>query len=285
MVTYAGVEYLDNQTAGEKLLRAIESNEIFFAGRMGGTEAATIKAYKNPFRSLSDFRLYSNTICELSGFFPKNPILIKRFCNLYLESMRSIDYFGALKWDNEEECITGNPRLMNSFAAEVFDPFAIGCYWYKALEGKNVLIVHPFVESIRNQYNSNRENIDLPCGILPEFELHTVKAVQSLGGKGTKGYRNWFDALDYMKDEIAKENFDIALLGCGAYGIPLGAYIRESGKQVIYVGGCLQLFFGIIGSRWEHDDRVQPYLNKFWVRPLETEKFDNYTIVEGGCYW
>lgn len=48
-----------------------------------------------------------------------------------------------------------------------------------------------------------------------------------------------------MKDEIDKQDYDIALIGCGAYGFPLAAHIKRSGKKAIHLGGALQLLFGI----------------------------------------
>ena len=38
-----------------------------------------------------------------------------------------------------------------------------------------------------------------------------------------------------MKSEIDKKDFDIALLGCGAYGVPLAAHIKQNGKEAVYV--------------------------------------------------
>ena len=32
---------------------------------------------------------------------------------------------------------------------------------------------------------------------------------------------------NYMKNEIAAKDFDIALIGCGAYGMPLAAYVKS----------------------------------------------------------
>lgn len=48
-----------------------------------------------------------------------------------------------------------------------------------------------------------------------------------------------------MKDEIDKRDYDIALIGCGAYGFPLAAHIKRSGKKAVHLGGALQLLFGI----------------------------------------
>jgi threonine dehydrogenase-like Zn-dependent dehydrogenase len=39
-----------------------------------------------------------------------------------------------------------------------------------------------------------------------------------------------------MIDEIGKIDFDVAILGCGAYGLPLAAAIKGMGKQAIHLG-------------------------------------------------
>lgn len=85
-----------------------------------------------------------------------------------------------------------------------------------------------------------------------------------------------------MEDEIRQKDFDIALLGCGAYGFPLAAYIKSLGKQAIHVGGPLQLYFGIRGKRWT--DR-NFYSNEFWTSPSVDERPRNIERVEDGCYW
>lgn len=280
-------EFLSNKDACVLLYESIKEGRSFFAGRIGGTEIKTICTYDHPIQHIKDFRVYTNTICELSGFFPKSVFQIKKFCELYKDASKEIDYFGKWDWDSEEEYLKNNcTSVKKRFSAKVYDPCKQEFGWYRALEGKNVLVIHPFSESIEKQYKNNREKIAFKDGtILPLFNLTTIKAVQSLGGKGALGFNTWFDALDYMKSEIDKIEFDVALLGCGAYGIPLGAYIKRKNKQAVYIGGHLQLYFGIMGSRWEHDDFVNKCKNSYWIRPSESERIDNYKIVEGGCYW
>ena len=53
-----------------------------------------------------------------------------------------------------------------------------------------------------------------------------------------------------MKSEIDKCDYDVCLIGCGAYGFPLAAHVKHKGKQAIHLGGTLQLLFGIKGNRW-----------------------------------
>lgn len=85
---------------------------------------------------------------------------------------------------------------------------------------------------------------------MPDFDLITIKAVQSLGGG--EQFQSWFDALDWMKAEIDKHDYDICLIGCGAYGFPLAAHVKRLGKKAFHLGGALQLVFGIRGRRWEN---------------------------------
>ena len=70
------------------------------------------------------------------------------------------------------------------------------------LKGKKVLVVHPFVESIKYQYENNREHLFENPDVLPEFkELILVKAVQTQADAKDSRFKDWFEALQYMKDD------------------------------------------------------------------------------------
>ena len=53
-----------------------------------------------------------------------------------------------------------------------------------------------------------------------------------------------------MENEIDKHDYEVCLIGCGAYGLPLAAHVKKQGKKAIHIGGALQLLFGIMGKRW-----------------------------------
>lgn len=116
---------------------------------------------------------------------------------------------------------------------------------------------------------------------MPEFDLQIMRSVQSIAGNPS-GFETWFDALAYMEEEIEKRDFDIALLGCGAYGFNLAAHIKRMGKKAVHLGGFLQILFGIIGKRWEGK---YPFENEHWIRPLESDKPKGADSIENGCYW
>jgi len=119
-------------------------------------------------------------------------------------------------------------------------------------------------------------------GILPKLKnLEVIQAVQTIAGNKDPRFKDWFEALDYMKKEIDKKDFNIALIGCGAYGLPLAAHVKSLGKQAIHIGGGLQLLFGIKGKRWEE----HKLFTKDWIYPLKEDTPQNIKKVEGGCYW
>ena len=92
-----------------------------------------------------------------------------------------------------------------------------------------------------------------------------------------------------MCNDIERLDFDIALLGCGGYGLPLCNFIyKKMNKSAIYVGGGLQLLFGIMGNRWENIPMWKEIINKNdtkFIRPSGTEICTNKERVENACYW
>lgn len=165
---------------------------------------------------------------------------------------------------------------------EYLNPYWSKEPWSRALKGKKVLVVHPFVDSIQKQYQ-RKTLLHKHPDTLPNFELKTIKAVQSIGGKCNEGFRDWFEALEYMKAEIDKTDYDICILGCGAYGFPLAAHVKRMGKKAIHMGGATQMLFGIRGKRWEEE--YGEFMNEHWIRPSKEETPEVAIKIENGCYW
>ncbi len=163
--------------------------------------------------------------------------------------------------------------LQNSEYCELrsIEPYYYDNPWSKSLEGKKVLVIHPFADTIASQYKK-REKLFDNKEVLPEFELQTIKAVQTIAGTKDDRFKDWFEALEYMYNEATKKDFDIALIGCGAYGFPLAAKLKKAGKQTVHMGGSLQILFGIKGKRWDNHEIIGKLYNDAWVRPGEKEK-------------
>lgn len=222
-----------------------------------------------------------------AGFFPPTEEKIEKFCELMLKDIPEVDVLGSwLPGEHYFEKEIGKEKRIRLI---FLDPFWVKQPWTKALEGRKVLVIHPYTETIKKQYNK-REFL-FKNDILPEFELKTIQAVQSIAGSNPN-FKDWFEALDFMKSEIDKEDYDICLIGAGAYGFPLAAHVKRSGKKAVHVGGSLQLFFGIRGKRWETDAYASvvnlnypSLINEHWVRPSTMETPEAATNVENGCYW
>ncbi len=120
--------------------------------------------------------------------------------------------------------------------------------------------------------------------MLPQFELSTVKAVQTIANNKA-GFKDWFEALDYMKKKIDQTDYDIALIGCGAYGMPLAAHVKRMGKKAVHMAGWTQVLFGVYGRRWEENKDMARFINEHWVKPIPSEVPENHTKVERGAYW
>ena len=109
-------------------------------------------------------------------------------------------------------------------------------------------------------------------------------------------FKTWFEALDYMYDEVMKKDFDVALIGCGAYGFPMAAHVKRSGKKAVHLGGATQLLFGIKGNRWEDPmygvkewglpkGFYTEMFNPYWAKAGKDRRPANADSIEGACYW
>lgn len=227
---------------------------------------------------------------KLSGFWPcENVDALKAFYELICADMREVDILGS--WCRNEGDFSEELASSIKVDRELMTPLLTDNPWTKALEGKKVLVVHPFVETIKSQYARRKLLFPDNPNILPVFELKVLKAVQTLGYEDPN-FKDWFEALEYMEQEIDKIDYDVCLLGCGAYGFPLAAHCKRRGKQAIHLGGILQLLFGIKGKRWETDPGyindypyASTYYNDCWVRASVSETPQKAGEVENGCYW
>lgn len=221
-----------------------------------------------------------------SGVFPNDPASLDRFCELYLDALSRVDVLGVWFNRNEHRIVARSCPQAQLVQLEALNCVIRQHPWSAELAGKRVLVVHPFAKTIALQYAAKRKLLFANPEILPEFDLLTLPAVQSLGGVAC-GYRSWFDAFDAMREQIAAVDFDVAIIGAGAYGLPLGAAVKDMRRQAVHFGGATQLLFGIRGRRWEVEspDDIAPLFNEHWVRPSAEETPSSADAVEGGCYW
>lgn len=221
-----------------------------------------------------------------AGVFPTDDATLDRFSEWFLAAVSRVDVMGVWFNRNEHEIIGRHCPHARLVQLESLNSVLRRDPWSAELADKTVLVVHPFARSIESQYLTKRELLFENPNILPKFQLKTLLAVQS-GAGGECHFPTWMDALGHMIEQIEAIDFDVAIIGAGAYGLPLGAAIKNMGRQAVHLGGATQLLFGIRGRRWETEspDDIAPLFNEHWVRPSAEETPDVANQVEGGCYW
>lgn len=279
---YRGVPILEAERGNDEIARRIGAGAPFYAGRCGATEMRTVAEYlQNGGIGFSEKA--RRDIRNLSGVFPTDDNTLARFCELYIRCAHGADLLALWDVGAERQVIRGCQNTVFT-KLRALEPYYHPQPWSAALAGKKVLVVHPFADTIRAQY-ARRERLFPGRDILPEFAaLTVVRAVQGLGGQET-GYAGWFDALDAMERRIAEADFEVAVIGAGAYGLPLAAFCKSLGRQAVQMSGATQLLFGIKGKRWDTHPELSLLYNEAWVRPGEGETIANKDVVEGGSYW
>ena len=98
-------------------------------------------------------------------------------------------------------------------------------------------------------------------------------------------YPDWFSALDAMCKQMASLAFDVAIVGAGAWSIPLVAHAKSLGAWAIHLGGATQVLFGVKGKAWEGNEKITAFFNEAWTRPSVAERPEGVQKIEGGSYW
>ena len=255
-------------------------------GRMPGIEGDVLvewlKGGKSP-ASVSKnglLRLEQNT-----GFYSNSEdyeTSLDTWCHLTLDALRNCDLLFRLEVQEESDI------LCEGYLDEIHIWSATRLHqWLPLLEGKKVLVISPFEDSIHLQWE-RRECLFLTGHIpfnFPMFELQTLKAYNTIKGNTPFPHKNWVETFNALCAQIEKLDFDVAVLGCGGYGMPLSHFIKKLGKSSFYIGSYAQIMFGIKGQRWNLDGNTRSYWNDAWKWPEPHEVPKTYKNVEGGCYW
>ena len=301
----------DRQSSNDKIYELLASGKPCMIARFGTVEINCVTNYlcvhsdKSYWERITDFITdntstpwwYDKIFYHLrinAGVIDANQEIAERFSERYLQDAPEIDLLACHQYYEKFMPLRDDIQRVQ---LEMLYPFFVERPWTRVLRGKKVLVIHPFVDTIKSQY-SRRELLFSNPDVLPEFELKTLKAVQTIAGTKSE-FTSWFDALKYMENEIDKIDFDIAIIGCGAYGLPLAAHVKRIGKQAVHMGGGMQLLFGILGKRWTEQYSgflhyrpgidisldYHPLFNEYWVTPGQNEKPKGSDKVDNSCYW
>lgn len=290
---YCKREYLDIYGGSDKVEQLLDSGKPFMAGRIGLFEMAAMRMYE--FEKKEKYSIVMDNIYNCAGFFPNDINQGYEFLRIMKESLSVTDFLAANNQLCENYFINRYMPEKSSVGStfDVFDICRIESNWTRKLKNKKVLVVTPFTESVEHQYKIREKLFPGDEEKLPEFKLITYKSLMTVGDMKDDRFETWFEALKFMEKEILDIDFDVALLGCGAYGFPLAAAIKNAGRSAIHMGGSLQILFGIMGKRWDGTRTgsevkirvdVARFYNDNWIYPLEGRP-EGADRVEYGPYW
>lgn len=265
----------------------IKSNAPFAIGKIGMNELRTLRCRILNIKKLeerSNYYLYVN-----NGVFPQSEKAVLDFVKVMIETIPFMDAlpFWAVNGpliDFEKQWIPKVAPKCKIIEVKNYEPYYSDNPWSQHLEGKKVLVISPFTDSIIKQYQK-RNLLWQDQRVLPDFELKTLKHQNSPALGVPSIYDNWIEMLEDLKRKIELIDFDIALIGTGASSLPLAVHCKKIGKQAIHLGGALQILFGIKGKRWDNKPHISCFYNEHWIRLSDEEIPKDYKLMEDGCYW
>jgi len=281
---------------GQKILTAQEGNDRLAdllhrpgaAGKIGGTEIKLVRTYwhrRDAQDICHDFGRYAWWAHVSSGIYPNDPATLSRFCREYLPVLSEVNLLAI--WYN-----FGEARARREYAPtteichlQALEPYLNERPWSAQLAGKRVVVVTPFEKSVQRQYARREKIWPKRPEILPQFKLRVVRCPQLAGIIEKPEYPDWFTALEALKAQMAAETFDVAIIGAGAWSLPLAAHAKSLGAYGIHMGGPTQLLFGIMGGRWRGVEPFASMANDCWTSPSDEERPQKFKLQENGSYW
>ncbi len=273
---------MDNLEATNLYIKKFIESKPFFIGRIAG--------------------------CELNVFLPHllDLMELENNAGIHIKSEESLNTYkkyllGAYdhctviaEWDNKgkvfahtgagQQFIANRTQHIPKINALELEPYYFKNSWMPDIKGKRILIIHPFVKTIKKQI-PNLKSIFPDRVWFEDCTFQVIRPPLTLAGNHQnidwqEHYKSFIETLKDIDD------FDLALVAAGGYGMLISDYIfTEMKKSVMYIGGALQVFFGIIGKRWFDNKVILKLVNDEWIRPLKEDKPPNFTNVEKGCYW
>ena len=293
----------DSDALNNYLKEAIMKNERFIIPRIAGIEnnvahlGHMFNKNNGPLNTSATTYLKGavKTMKNNAGINLTNMNSIVNYANLYLKAFDDCNcYTDWEPYGNVYRGIKGSHDFIShSYAqskrpiwARTLDVFEYihSEPWTQCLSGKRILIISSFAKTIEK----NMHNADKIYGkdLFPGCDFVYLKPPQTNGKNDSRDFsvelKEFCDKIDDIKD-----TFDIALVSCGGYGNLVCSHIYDIGKSSIYVGGVLQMYFGILGTRWkrERPDILKFYMNEHWHVPTAEDRPKGFENIEGSCYW
>jgi hypothetical protein len=236
------------------------------------------------FPSSATWRRPAKRLFHNAGVFPPQKKEFFGFLKTYRESLSSLD--GVLCWQTDPFLRLYEKKLIQETCptANLLAWEDLGFQIYERIMNYRWLVVSPFVRTMRNQIRFFHQIHGAPQ--LESFVESLTNSCCFLECPLSASLRkpvdpDWHSGLIRLTNEALDKQFDIALVGAGAWSLPLLYNLKKAGKSGIHLGGETQLLFGIKGHRWDH----LGIYNSNWVNLSSEETPSGYKSIDNGCYW
>jgi len=278
--------------SNKKIIELIQTNKPFYITRLGDQVSVISILYMINKNINTDLLKNDNSLYN-DGIYSKNGLSkIELFCKMYNKSVIESNYLASFEnlYVNNQNFYKNNFNV-NQIHSKVLEPFYLleknVIPWTHYLKNKKILIIHPFIKSFKKQLNNDFQIFKNKKLFDKNQQFIFYKCYQTIAGNHI--HNDWYETFTLMCEDIKNIDFDIALLGCGGYGLPLCHYIKNDlNKSAIYIGGGLQLLFGVFGGRWENSEfwkKIIEENNCKFIKPTEDEICKNSVTIENNCYW
>ena len=278
--------------SNNKIIELIELNKPFYITRLGDQVSVISILYMINKNINTDLLKNDNSLYN-DGIYSKNGLSkIELFCKMYNKSVIESNYLASFEnlYVNNQNFYKNNFNV-NQIHSQVLEPFYLleknVIPWTHYLKNKKILIIHPFIKSFKKQLNNDFQIFKDKPLFDKNQQFIFYKCYQTIAGNHI--HNDWYETFTLMCEDIKNIDFDIALLGCGGYGLPLCHFIKtELNKSSIYIGGGLQLLFGVFGGRWENSEFWKKIIEENeckFIKPSEEEICKNSNTIENNCYW
>jgi hypothetical protein len=291
----------DNDVLREYITNKLLLNQPFIIPRVAGVEnnfavfAHFVKVQGNMHPSVHEFfQMMSPVMKKNAGILLSNTDSIIKYSDLYLSAFEHCELFtGWESWGNiiphikqsYSDLIKMYPRkIVWAFALDIFH-YIYNQPWTVSLKKKRLLIISPFEESIKEKLPIRRHLYD-GIDLFPDCPIITIKPPITNAKESSQEFIVELSQFYTHLDPLIND-YDVALVSAGGYGNLICDHIYQMGKSAIYIGGVLQMYFGIFGQRWlnERSDIIKLFRNQHWSRPKQNERPKNHEEIEQGCYW
>jgi hypothetical protein len=293
------------EAGAQRICDLMKGADPFFIGRNGTIELEVLFFWltrRADTRGPSYPQHYMETISRNAGVFPATDESVDAWCKTYCEALGELDGLAA-GWYKPLEGVEAAILKLYTSGSEFrcplrsLEPYYVGptLQWTRQLTGKRVTVVSSFADSIRKQiegerfpqiWTQERAGLLNPPGVTWSFVKTGYAPALALGRCGwPAGISCWQDAVAHVVARVKESDADVAIIGCGGLGVPIGAELKRQGISAIVLGGATQVLFGLKGTRWATHPVISDFWTNAWVWPSEGEKPNGAVLVEGGCYW